>query len=69
MFAQFVKEPENTGNQKIDTDIDLHKVFTSASNFIKSPAEVNGYRNVDLGRHGHQGGNQSFTSYVTGMIK
>ena len=47
-FAQFVKEPENTGNQKIDTDIDLHKVFTSASNFIKSPAEVDAHRKVDL---------------------
>ena len=47
-FAQFVKEPENAGNQKIDTDIDLHKVFTSASNFIKSPAEVDAHRKVDL---------------------
>ena len=48
MFAQFVREPENTGNQKIDTDIDLHKAFTSASNFIKSPAEVDAHRKVDL---------------------
>ena len=40
--------PENTGNQKIDTDIDLQKVFTSASNFIKSPAEVDTHRKVDL---------------------
>ena len=47
-FAQFVKEPENAGNQKIDTDIDLHKVFTSVSNFIKSPAEVDAHRKVDL---------------------
>ena len=29
-------------------DIDLHKVFTSASNFIKSPAEVDTHRKVDL---------------------
>ena len=48
MFAQFVKKSENTGNQKIDSDIDLHKVFTSASNFIKSPAEVDTHRKVDL---------------------
>ena len=47
-FAQFVKEPENAGNQKIYTDIDLQKVFTSASNFIKSPAEVDAHRKVDL---------------------
>ena len=47
-FAQFIKKPENTGNQKIDTDIDLQKVFTSASNFIKSPAEVDTHRKVDL---------------------
>ena len=47
-FAQFVKEPENTGNQKSDMDIDLHKVFISASNFIKSPAEVDAHRKVDL---------------------
>ena len=47
-FAQFVKEPENTGNKTIDTDVDLQKVFTSASNFIKSPAEVDTHRKVDL---------------------
>ena len=47
-FAQFVKKSEETGNQKIDTDVDLHKVFTSASNFIKSPAEVEMHRKVDL---------------------
>ena len=47
-FAQFIKEPENTGNQTIDTDVDLQKVFTSASNFIKSPAEVDTHRKVDL---------------------
>ena len=47
-FAQFLKKSEDTGNQKIDTDIDLHKVFTSALNFIKSPAEVNAHRKVDL---------------------
>ena len=48
MFTQFVKESEDTGNQKIDTDIELYKIFTSASNFIKSPAEVDGHRKVDL---------------------
>ena len=48
MFAQFVKRSEETGDQKIDTDVDLHKVFTSASNFIKSPAEVETHRKVDL---------------------
>ena len=47
-FTQFVEKPENTGNQTIDTDIDLQKVFTSASNFIKSPAEVDTHRKVDL---------------------
>ena len=47
-FAQFVKKSEETGNQKIDTDVDLHKVFTSALNFIKSPAEVEMHRKVDL---------------------
>ena len=45
-FAQFVEMPENT--DKIDTDVDLQKVFTSASNFIKSPAEVDTHRKVDL---------------------
>ena len=47
-FAQFVKKSEETGGQKIDTDVDLHKVFTSASNFIKSPAGVEMHRKVDL---------------------
>ena len=37
-----------TGNQKIDTNVDLHKVFNSALNFIKSPAEVDVHRKVDL---------------------
>ena len=45
-FTQFVKEPENTDKQT--TDIDLQKVFTSASNFIKLPAEVDTHRKVDL---------------------
>ena len=45
-FAQFVEMPECT--DKIDTDIDFQKVFTSASNFIKSPAEVDTHRKVDL---------------------
>ena len=32
----------------IETDIDLHKLFTSATNFIKLPAEVETHRKVDL---------------------
>ena len=48
MFAQFIKKSEEPSDQKIDTDVDLHKVFTSASNFIKSPAEVETHRKVYL---------------------
>ena len=33
---------------KIDMDMDLHNILTSASNFIKSPAEVEAHRKVDL---------------------
>ena len=33
---------------KIDTEMDLHSILTSASNFIKSPAEVEAHRKVDL---------------------
>ena len=33
---------------KIDMDTDLHNILTSASNFIKSPAEVEAHRKVDL---------------------
>ena len=33
---------------KIDTETDLHSILTSASNFIKSPAEVEAHRKVDL---------------------
>ena len=33
---------------KIDTEMDLHSILTSASNFIKSPAEVKVHRKVDL---------------------
>ena len=45
--------PRSSKSQKTQvtrklTDIDLHKVFTSASNFIKSPAEVDAHRKVDL---------------------
>ena len=29
-------------------ETDLHSILTSASNFIKSPAEVEAYRKVDL---------------------
>ena len=31
-----------------DADIDLHKIFISAANFIKSPAEVDTHRKVEL---------------------
>ena len=33
---------------KIDTRTDLHSILTSASNFIKSPTEVEAHRKVDL---------------------
>ena len=33
---------------KIDMETDLHSILTSASNFIKSPAEVEVHRKVDL---------------------
>ena len=33
---------------KIDTEMDLHSILTSASNFIKSPAEIEAHRKVDL---------------------
>ena len=33
---------------KVDTETDLHSILTSASNFIKSPAEVETHRKVDL---------------------
>ena len=33
---------------KIDMETDLHGILTSASNFIKSPAEVEAHRKVDL---------------------
>ena len=33
---------------KIDTETDLHSILTLASNFIKSPAEVEAHRKVDL---------------------
>ena len=33
---------------KIYTEMDLHSILTSASNFIKSPAEVKANRKVDL---------------------
>ena len=32
----------------IKTETDLHKVLTMATNFIKSPAEVEKHRKVDL---------------------
>ena len=33
---------------KIDTETDLHSILTSASNFIKSPAEIEAHRKVGL---------------------
>ena len=33
---------------KIDMEMDLHSILTSASNFIKSPVEVEAHRKVDL---------------------
>ena len=33
---------------KVDTEMDLHSILTSASNFIKSPVEVEAHRKVDL---------------------
>ena len=33
---------------KIDTEMDIHSILTSASNFLKSPAEVEVHRKVDL---------------------
>ena len=33
---------------KIDTDMDLHNILTSASNFIKSPGEIEAHKMVDL---------------------
>ena len=33
---------------KIDTERDLHSILTSTSNFIKSPAEIEAHRKVDL---------------------
>ena len=33
---------------KIDTETDLYSILTSAINFIKSPAEVEAHRKVDL---------------------
>ena len=39
MFAQFAP---------IEAETDLHKVLTTATNFIKSPADVETHRKVDL---------------------
>ena len=33
---------------KVDMETDLHSILTSAGNFIKSPAEVEAHRKVDL---------------------
>ena len=48
MFTQIARMDTDSEVEKIDTDIDLHRIFTSASNFIKSPAEVETHRKVDL---------------------
>ena len=53
-FTQITQIDENAdldANSELkqpDTDIDLHKIFTSATNFIKSPAEVDTHRKVEL---------------------
>ena len=47
-FTQIAAVDMETEGQKINTDTDLHKIFTSATNFIKSPAEVETHRKVDL---------------------
>ena len=47
-FTQFSPIDIESNTPKTDTDTDLHKVFTSATNFIKSPAEVETHRKVDL---------------------
>ena len=47
-FAQIAAIDENMILPNSDADIDLHKIFTSATNFIKSPAEVDTHRKVDL---------------------
>ena len=39
MFTQFTP---------IEAETDLHKVLTTATNFIKSPADVETHRKVDL---------------------
>ena len=53
-FAQIAQIDENadfdtdTELKQADIDINLHKIFTSATNFIKSPAEVDTHRKVEL---------------------
>ena len=37
-----------TGVDNTSAETDLHKILTSSSNFIKSPAEVEAHRKVDL---------------------
>ena len=37
-----------TGVTNVEAEMDLHKILTSSSNFIKSPAEVEAHRKVDL---------------------
>ena len=43
-----IAEQLTEGVDLIETNTDLHKIFTSASNFIKSPAEVEAHRKVEL---------------------
>ena len=39
----------------IEAETDLHKISTSSSNFIKSPAEVEAHRQSGPGRQGYKG--------------
>ena len=48
MFTQIASIDMDSVIPKIDADIDLHKIFTSATNFIKSPVEVETHKKVDL---------------------
>ena len=48
-FTQMASVDEKTTEiDPVITNTDLHKIFTSATNFIKSPAEVETHRKVDL---------------------
>ena len=51
---------------KVDMEMDLHSILTSASNFIKSPVEVEAHRKVDLKSKRKQGKN--LTSCVIDLM-